>query len=285
MEKQRQDRAKYWIDPELQGLQLLSATFVTYAFPRHLHDTYVIGVQERGAEKFDCRGASRVSPVGSIALINPGEVHNGQAANKETWVYRAIYPDPSLLQEVASQCKGRARACPHFPLPVVFDRSLAQSLSRLHRILEVSPEALQRQTFFTVTMSRLITRHSDGVVIKPIGAESRTIKIARDYIADHYKNNISLKQLSDVTGLNPFYLVRAFRKEVGLPPHEFLTQVRIRRAMKLLLRGLPIAEVALETGFVDQSHLTNRFKRLVGTTPKQFAEGSISYKTALLESL
>ena len=79
--------------------------------------------------------------------------------------------------------------------------------------------------------------------------------------------------------------MRAFRKEVGLPPHEFLTQVRIRRAMKLLLRGLPIAEVALETGFVDQSHLTNRFKRLVGTTPKQFAEGSISYKTALLESL
>jgi AraC-like DNA-binding protein len=172
------------------------------------------------------------------------------------------------------------RALPYFSSSVAFDAKLAQDFSRLHRILETSNETLERQTAFTMTLSQLITRHvASSSVVRSIGAETRSIKIVRDYIASHYRNNLSLKELADLVNLNPFYLLRSFRKEMGLPPHEFLTQVRVGRAMKLLSRGLPIADVALETGFVDQSHLSNRFKRIVGVTPKQFAEGSISYKT------
>src|SRR3970040_813468 len=100
MEKYERERTKFWTAADLQGLQLLSATFVPHSFPRHFHDTYVLAVQERGAEKFDCRGASWVSPVGSLVTINPGEVHNGHAANEELWVYRGISPDSSLLQGV-----------------------------------------------------------------------------------------------------------------------------------------------------------------------------------------
>jgi AraC-like DNA-binding protein len=276
---EQRERAKFWTAPDLQGLQLLSATFVTHSFPRHLHDTYVLAVPERGAEKFDCRGASWVSPAGSIVTINPGEVHNGHAANEEPWVYRGIYPESSLLQEVA-QCCGRAQALPYFPSPIVFDDDLAQAFSRLHRTLETSHETLERQTAFTMALCQLITRHAaNSSPIRSVGAETRFVKIVRDYITSHYKNNISLKELADVVGLNPFYLLRSFRKEMGLPPHEFLTHVRIAHAMKLLSRGLPIVDVALETGFVDQSHLSNRFKRIVGVTPKQFAQGSISSKT------
>ncbi len=280
MAEDRRDRTKFWTAPDLQGLQLLSATFVTHSFPRHLHDTYVLAVQERGAEKFDCRGASWVAPAGSLVTINPGEVHNGHAADRELWAYRGIYPDPSLLKEVADQCGGRTPALPYFPSLVVFDRDLAQAFSRLHRILETSRETLERQTAFAITLSQLITRHAaNRSPIRPVGAERRSIKIVGDYITSHHNQNLSLKELANLAGLNPFYLVRAFRKEMGLPPHEFLTQVRVARAMKLLSRGLPIADVALETGFVDQSHLSNRFKRIVGVTPKQFAQGSTSYKT------
>jgi AraC-like DNA-binding protein len=280
MEEHERERTKFWTAPDLQGLQLLSATFVTHSFPRHLHDTYVLGVHEGGAEKFNCRGASWVSPAGSIVTINPGEAHNGHAANEEPWVYRVIYPDSSLLQEIASQCGGRTRASPYFPSLIVFDHDLAQAFSRLHRILETSHDTLERQTAFAITLCQLITRHAaNSSPLRSVGAERRSIKVVRDYITSHYNENLSLKELADLVGLNPFYLVRAFRKEMGLPPHEFLTQVRVARAMKLLSRGLPIVDVALETGFVDQSHLSNRFKRIVGVTPKQFARGSISYKT------
>ena len=92
----------------------------------------------------------------------------------------------------------------------------------------------------------------------------------RSYIQDRYSESISLDQLSAVAGLSKFHLLRTFKKAVGLAPHEFLVHVRVARARELLRRGTPIAIVAVETGFTDQSHLGKHFKRLVGTTPSLY---------------
>jgi len=62
---------------------------------------------------------------------------------------------------------------------------------------------------------------------------------------------------ASITNLSPFYLLRVFRKQVGCPPHEYQTQVRIARARKLIRKGHSIAEVALESGFFDQSHFSD----------------------------
>ncbi|NJL38895.1 MAG: helix-turn-helix transcriptional regulator [Leptolyngbyaceae cyanobacterium SM1_4_3] len=60
--------------------------------------------------------------------------------------------------------------------------------------------------------------------------------------------------------------------EVGRPPHAYLEQIRINHAKALLLKGCPISQIAMETGYVDQSHFANRFKCFVGVTPRQFAQ-------------
>jgi AraC-like DNA-binding protein len=67
-------------------------------------------------------------------------------------------------------------------------------------------------------------------------------------------------------------LLRAFRAEVGMPPYAYLESVRIRRAQQLIEAGKPLAEVAAEVGFSSQSHLTERFKRIIGVTPGQYAK-------------
>ena len=71
--------------------------------------------------------------------------------------------------------------------------------------------------------------------------------------------------------LSPYYLLRAFRAEVGMPPHAYLESIRIRRAQRLIEAGQPLAEVAAEMGFSSQSHLTQRFKQIIGVTPGQYA--------------
>jgi len=75
-----------------------------------------------------------------------------------------------------------------------------------------------------------------------------------------------------VAGLSPCHLNRVFRRALGLPPHAFQTQLRVVRAGALLRRGWPLAAVAAETGFADQSHLTRRFKTVVGVTPGAYRE-------------
>ena len=80
----------------------------------------------------------------------------------------------------------------------------------------------------------------------------------------------SLEALASELGTHPSHLVRVFRREYGLPPHRYVVTRRLDRARRLLLEGMPIAEVAAVAGFHDQSHLTRHFRALLGTTPGAF---------------
>ncbi len=85
-----------------------------------------------------------------------------------------------------------------------------------------------------------------------------------------------LKTLNDLAaeaGLSLFHFIRAFHRRPGLTPHEYVVNVRIKHARQLLASGLPVARVAFQTGFADQSHLTRRFRASVGVTPGRYRSG------------
>lgn len=266
------ERTKFWRDPALSNLELLRATYVTHAFVPHTHEGYAIGVVERGAESFDYRGGYHTAPAGHIVLINPGEPHTGHAATKAGWAYRMLYPEAALLQGAASQLAGRPQHTPFFPNPVIRDDALARSILNLHITSEESLSALERESHFLWAFTQLIARHADSrPVFKPLPDERQGVTLARDYLDSHYAEDVSLAGLSRLVNLSPFHLLRTFRNIVGLTPHAYVTQVRVAQAKRLLLvGGLPLTQVALDTGFGDQSHFTKRFKQIVGVTPGQY---------------
>ena len=87
---------------------------------------------------------------------------------------------------------------------------------------------------------------------------------------------MTLAELAALTDLSPYALLRAFRRHTGLTPHAYRVQRRVEAAKKRLATGEPIATVAADTGFFDQSHLGKHFKRVVGVTPRVFVKGAIS---------
>src|SRR3954469_23813961 len=88
---------------------------------------------------------------------------------------------------------------------------------------------------------------------------------------------LELETLAQRAGLSRFHALRAFKRRYGLPPHAYQLCLRISRARCMLLAGAPAADVAVQCGFVDQSHFNRHFKRLVGMTPMQYAHtGGIS---------
>lgn len=265
--------SKYWRAAEFDDLELLAATYITHSFDRHIHEGYAIGVILRGAEKFYYRGEIHTAHEGQLVAINPGEIHTGQAVAKDGWMYRMIYPGIMLMRQIGREMTGKDWHIPYFPHPVMNDPDLADLFRRAHMVLEASDSKLQRETALRDVMGAFIVRHAENKLHIPLYQnEQRAVRIARDYLETHYAENISLETLAAHAGISPFHLVRLFRAQTGMPPHLYLTHVRVMRAKALLALGIPITEVAFAVGFADQSHLTRRFKRIVGVPPGHYLQ-------------
>ena len=265
------DRTKFWQVPDLGDLEVLHATYRRHAFEWHAHEGYATGIIDLGAGSFWYRGANRAVPAGSMTALDAGEAHTGRVVSGEGWSYRILYPSKALLENIAEEAFG-SRGSVRFPEPVFHDRPLAASMDLLHRSLDEPASALERESLLLSTYASLLARHAQQhrTPERPASGEPRAVSRAREYLEECFAEDVSLGKLAEVVGLSRYHLIRTFRENVGLPPHAYLTQVRLRRARKLLAAGEPIAAVAQGVGFADQSHLTRRFKGAFGITPGQF---------------
>jgi AraC-like DNA-binding protein len=260
------ESARHWRHPAVAGVDLLHARFVEHVFTRHTHDGYVIGVVERGVESFGYRGALHHAPAGSVVLVNPDEVHDGFAGIPAGWSYRTSYPSVPVLTEIAAEL-GRSAGTPSFPDPVVDDPATAAAFLAAHRAAEQADD-LTTSTLLRVAYASALRRQAD-LHADPVGPAGvpKAVAAARELLHAEIVDPPSLQRLGAAVGLSPFALLRAFRAELGLPPHAYLNQLRVRRAKLLLDLGEPPAEVAQRVGFADQAHLSRHFKRVYGVPP------------------
>jgi AraC-like DNA-binding protein len=249
---------------------VLRARYVEQVFPRHFHDTYVVCVDERGAHSSWYRGERVIVPEGTLAIVPPGEVHTGQRVPGWPWHYRAVYPSVDLMATLA-QDAGLSDT-PSLGSLCVTDRGLANRFVRAHRRWEEDADPLAAEGAMVEVLATLLRRHGAGP--RPRSdprPPARCAQVLVAYLHDCFAQRITLDDLARSTALTRYAVLRVFRREIGIPPYRFLTQVRVERAKRLLQAGLPAAAVAQQVGFADQSHLTRHFRRLVGVTPGAFA--------------
>ena len=103
------------------------------------------------------------------------------------------------------------------------------------------------------------------------GLPPRALRRVREYIEAHLEETISIDALAGIVGLSTYHFARAFKQSEGVTPHHYLLQCRVRRAQELLARtDQPLSEIALASGFSDQSHCARRFRERVGITPSSY---------------
>jgi AraC family transcriptional regulator len=93
----------------------------------------------------------------------------------------------------------------------------------------------------------------------------------REFLIAHCSDPMSTSALTRVTGRHPVHISREFRQHFGKTISEFVREQRVRRAAQILTAdSRPLASIAVECGFYDQSHFTNAFRECVGTTPAAY---------------
>src|SRR5215470_4468961 len=121
-------------------------------------------------------------------------------------------------------------------------------------------------TALAAQLLRRFGRLSYGVSER--GLTRRQRRAVTDYIEHHIAADLSLRELADVAGVSASHFRSLFKETMGMPPHQYVIQRRVRHATRMLARGAArLSDVALRTGFADQSHMARCMRRLTGMTP------------------
>jgi AraC-like DNA-binding protein len=268
------NRAKYWNAPEIGGVSLLRAAFATLTFAPHIHDELVVAVTEGGAGRFISGGSCDFAAPQAVVVFNPGVPHEGGVFDERGWRYRAIYIGAEALGRVCEHVFERPGMAPHFAQNTLPDRELASLILAAHRTLETYEGRLSKESVFLTGLARLLEHAEPRPRCRDLGREQGPIRRVVELMNERLIEDLSVAELAAVAGMSEFHFIRAFRKEIGLPPHAYLTQLRLREARRLLREGGLLADTAMAAGFYDQSHMTKHFKRTYGITPAQYASAT-----------
>ena len=95
-----------------------------------------------------------------------------------------------------------------------------------------------------------------------------------DRLTNHFSDSLPLDNLAKDLYLSKYYLIRKCKRNLGLTPHKFHLQNRIRKAQTLLFTNKSVTEASADTGFYDQSHFDRSFKNIVGISPTEYLASS-----------
>ena len=273
MKRKQQARTDFVRIPQLSNLELLHASNVTHNYPPHIHEQQCVVIVRQGSETTTIRGQVHTSLPGTIFIVNPEEIHSSVSVEAEYQVFKI---QAAEFQRIASEVLRSESGQPCFRDFEIHDAHMFRALVALYDTLEQSNSMLQKESQFISAISRLIERHNKGKSSNRdsrYSSEEKKVDLVREYLKASYAENVSLEHLTLLTSLGRFSLLRAFANRVGVPPHEFQTQIRIAHARELIRQGCSLSEAALRTGFCDQSHLSRHFKRIVGMTPGEYFSG------------
>lgn len=239
---------------DVPGCERIEAFLTGQAYDKHRHDTYAIGRTLAGVQQFSYRGETATGLPGTVMVLHPDELHDGQAGTEAGFHYRMIYIEPSLIQ----------RALGGKPLP--FIQGGVSSDPRLLRAVDA------------LLAARVGIEHDDAVydLAQALDANSvsaarlidyRAAERARAFLHESREEPLTLADVEEAAGRDRWSLSRDFRLAFGTSPHRYLVQRRLDRAKASMRAGSSLAEAAAGAGFADQAHMTRHFRNSFGITP------------------
>lgn len=159
------------------------------------------------------------------------------------------------------------------------NKSLASATNNIMRIAmdDNSQKDIMADFALKELLIRLMQTQARGMMEKNVAKNKSRIGFVVDYIRKNLHQKLSIDNIAKLAYVSKSNFFKMFKDELGTSPNDFILQERINRAKKLLALNNSIKETAFQTGFSDTNYFTRVFKQLVGVTPKNFQNKSISF--------
>ena len=257
-----------WRPWQLKPFEIFQAVAISIPSFGYLTQEYRLVCIQSGTMDLQYRNTRGQAVDGTFVVIEPGEICLCQSKGS---TYYCLHIDPAWLQQFATEQLHWEQPLPHFPSQTFSDPSLSRTVHDLVANSLAPASRLQQEELLLRLLAPLLQVHAeDARALPQLGREHPAVKRTKEYLQAHYAQEVALQELAQEAGLSPFHLARIFRQAVGLPPHAYQIQLRLTSAKTLLAQGFDVSSVAIETGFCDQSHFAQQFKRHFLTTPGSY---------------
>ncbi|WP_423839995.1 AraC family transcriptional regulator [Vibrio mytili] len=251
-------------------LSLIEAKYQSFAFQKHYHLDFHLGLITHGEQKFHHQGSHHQVGHGQIVIMPPDELHDGQSRRADGYEVNVFSIEPSMLSDLADLKQNGQTIS--FNALIISDPQIFLQLSNLHLYLrsknlsQLTKDCLPFEGF-----NSLIDRYGslDRQKVLPLGNQS--LNTLKEYLMANLDKSVRLNALSELCQLSPTQFQRHFKAQTGMTPYAWFARLRLEKGMKLLQAGQCGTQVAHQVGFYDQAHFSKAFKQTYGISPSQVA--------------
>lgn len=261
------DKVHYYSTPS-QDISLIRAQYQEFAFQRHYHLDFHIGLITQGQQKFVYKGTSYHAGAGQVVMMPPDELHDGHSELESGYQVSVFSVSPQWLSDLADQREhGHTLS---FSELILSDQATFLQLCNLHALLinpnisQLAQDCLPYEGFSTI-VDRYVKFGSKSQV--QLGIQS--IHTLKEYLMANLDQPVRLEQLSDLCDLTTTQFQRHFKNKMGITPYAWLSRLRMEQGMRLIKSGVSGTEVAHQVGFYDQAHFSKAFKTAFGVSPSK----------------
>ena len=206
---------------------------------------YVISVVMQGTVIVNFKGSELICHKGDVFIIPPYVVH--------------------------SVCQGKDARLLSMCIGTVFveENNLVKAEGIFRELLK---DTVEQGVFGKKQREKLLASLQTVYRLRNNGRKEMDagIKILADKITDHPEQELPIETLAAHIFVSKYYLIRKFKSSIGMTPHQFCIQNRIRKSQRMLDKDKTISGIATEMGFYDQSHFDKAFRRIVGISPSEY---------------
>ncbi len=237
-------------------------------FAPHSHQTFSLSMIREGRIAITYHpGDEVILRPGQIALYHPDEVHQTRNLTDRPLAYDNLHIDPVWALGIQREVCRTQTLLPmreHLVTSPSLHARFRTIITRIRRGEQDRVEAAVAQM-----LSALFASHTDTAASPQ---EDALLEQIRRFVLAHMDERISAASIAAETGYSTAHISRLFKRRFGLTLQAFLIDQRINRAKKRMLEApdLPLADVAAESGFYDQSHFVKNFKKAYSISPNHY---------------
>jgi AraC-like DNA-binding protein len=245
-----------------------------YAEPEHTHPGYSFVIPISKTVPFIVDGKIKTAEKGKIFPVNPGQSHRGDE-DFMLLEYIAFCVDRDFLQTACCETGSR--------LEMIFKNQSYSAGGLLENLINnyIFELKNKREGFalvlqglaiqVAVCLLRAVRCGGQPAADVRCCSDRRNILQAAEYIYANFDRDLSLNEIAEKACLSPYHFIRAFKKETGRTPFEYLLEVKMEKAKEFLrIRDKPVSEICYDCGFSSPSHFTDIFTKKVGMPPSRY---------------